>query len=546
MTDFEYDVFISHASEDKADFVTPLANALRKYGLKVWFDEFELKVGDSLRSSIETGLARSQYGVVIFSPKFLSKRKQWPRAELNALFTKEMDGHKVILPIWHKVSSKRMKSVLPIQADKKALRSSDGANAVARSLMEVIRPELFELDVRQKSAFDAGDSFIEEARRKFPGYDFIVHSGPAPEQPSPNMEFAKGSGKHRIEIRVADPSVVGPLGGKIKFRGNGVQKAIEFVRTGKMQKWESGEFEVEGWNLPLFPVSSEGSTLAAEPQMYSKAAPRFMRVEIGPVVFPIMEMRPVRIGTHESEAIIADKDSPLSISLVFPIGSEARVDLSQELDLSLSWEPIGKQAGECKRLIEAVDVLRSGGTLRIVDIRLERPIFEAASKAFPKSDPFDARFRRLVLLASQLEQTYAIPLRIPDVLSEEDQESLFHLDCLLNGREYGIAGNNRMRFKKADGDVGAAQAEFLHGEWTVTNFAAPTNYPGYFPVFGQRIPTRPWARAIEYVSSNPCADLEVFRNAPVGAEFVADITPKGPMRLQWQEPNPTTQESLGG
>ncbi len=59
MTDFDFDVFISHASEDKAVFVTPLANALRKHGLKVWFDRFTLKVGDSLHNSIEKGLARS-------------------------------------------------------------------------------------------------------------------------------------------------------------------------------------------------------------------------------------------------------------------------------------------------------------------------------------------------------------------------------------------------------------------------------------------------------------------------------------------------------
>jgi TIR domain len=537
MADSDYDAFISHAFEDKAEFVNSLASALRRYGLKIWYDDFELKVGDSLRTSIETGLAGSRYGIVVFSPKFLSKKKQWPKAELNALFQKEMDGHKVILPIWHKVSSKRMKSVLPIQADKKALRSSDGVEAVARSLVEVIRPDLFEIDVRQKSAFDAGESFIEEARRKYPGYDFIVYSGASAQKPSPAMELAEGSGKHRIEIRVADPSVVGPRGGKVTFFGTGVEKAIEFVRTGKMQKWEPGEFELEGWNVPLFPANSRGGTLHAGPQKQPSAAPRFMRVEIGKVVFPIMEMEPVRMGTLESEATISDKESPLSINVVFPFGSEARFDLSQKVDMSLSWEPTGKRASECQRMTEAIDALRSGSGLRIIDIRLERPIFEAAASAVPESDPFDPRFRRLVLLASQIEQAYAIPLRIPEVLSDEDHESLFHLDCLLNGREYGTAENSKMRIKKADGDLGEAQAAFLRGEWTVTNFAAPTDYPGYFPLFGQRVVTPPWVRAIEFLPLNPSADLEAFRNAPLGTELVVDIKAKGPIRLQWQDPN---------
>jgi hypothetical protein len=144
MPDFDFDVFISHASEDKAGFVTPLANELRKHGLKVWFDKFTLKVGDSLHRSIEKGLARSRFGVVVFSPKFLAKN--WPQAELDGLFAREMDGRKVILPVWHKISAVRMKKALPILADKVALRSSDGMEAVARSLVEAIRPELLELD----------------------------------------------------------------------------------------------------------------------------------------------------------------------------------------------------------------------------------------------------------------------------------------------------------------------------------------------------------------------------------------------------------------
>ena len=51
-----YDVFISHASEDKDEFVRPLANALMELGMKVWFDEMTLKIGDSLRQKIDNCL----------------------------------------------------------------------------------------------------------------------------------------------------------------------------------------------------------------------------------------------------------------------------------------------------------------------------------------------------------------------------------------------------------------------------------------------------------------------------------------------------------
>ena len=62
-----YDAFIAHASEDKLEFVRPLAEKLTELGLKIWYDEFELKVGDSLRGSIDRGLVNSKYGIVVLS-----------------------------------------------------------------------------------------------------------------------------------------------------------------------------------------------------------------------------------------------------------------------------------------------------------------------------------------------------------------------------------------------------------------------------------------------------------------------------------------------
>lgn len=118
----EFDAFISYASEDKNDFVRPLAEALKNAEYKIWYDEFELKVGDSLRRSIDHGLASSRYGIVIFSSFFF--QKNWPQYELDGLVSKEMEGKKVILPIWHKVSKDEVRSYSPSLADKVALNSS--------------------------------------------------------------------------------------------------------------------------------------------------------------------------------------------------------------------------------------------------------------------------------------------------------------------------------------------------------------------------------------------------------------------------------------
>jgi hypothetical protein len=77
----EWDIFTSHASEDKVEVARPLANILSTKGMKVWLDESELFVGDRLRAKIDEGLAHSQFGIVILSPSFFSKH--WPQAELD-------------------------------------------------------------------------------------------------------------------------------------------------------------------------------------------------------------------------------------------------------------------------------------------------------------------------------------------------------------------------------------------------------------------------------------------------------------------------------
>lgn len=114
----EYDVFISHASEDKESVVRPLANALVNKGLKVWYDEFELKIGDSLRRKIDRGLAKSRFGIVVLSKDFI--RKGWTNYELDGIISKANTGEQVLLPIWHGITKQEVLDYSPSLADKVA------------------------------------------------------------------------------------------------------------------------------------------------------------------------------------------------------------------------------------------------------------------------------------------------------------------------------------------------------------------------------------------------------------------------------------------
>ena len=117
-----YDFFISHASEDKDSFVRGLAKALQARGARVWYDEFALKVGDSLRRQIDIGLANASFGVVVLSKHFFGK--EWAQKELDGLLSLETAGNTRILPIWHEISKDEVSRHSPILSDKVALNTS--------------------------------------------------------------------------------------------------------------------------------------------------------------------------------------------------------------------------------------------------------------------------------------------------------------------------------------------------------------------------------------------------------------------------------------
>jgi hypothetical protein len=131
----KWDLFISHASEDKDDVARPLADKFTELGLSVWYDEYTLTVGDSLRRSIDRGLAGCCYGLVILSPHFL--QKEWTQKELDGLVAREDGSEKRILPVWHNVSRSDVVAFSPPLADKLGVSTAKGLNHVVKEIMRV-------------------------------------------------------------------------------------------------------------------------------------------------------------------------------------------------------------------------------------------------------------------------------------------------------------------------------------------------------------------------------------------------------------------------
>ena len=138
--DVGYDAFISHAHEDKDRVARPLARELGKLGFSVWFDEFSLKIGDSLRRSIDRGLHLSRFGVIILSKSFFAKN--WPQHELNGLVSREIEGKKVILPVWHGVTKKEVERFSSPLSDKVAANTATASiRKIARALADAMTDE---------------------------------------------------------------------------------------------------------------------------------------------------------------------------------------------------------------------------------------------------------------------------------------------------------------------------------------------------------------------------------------------------------------------
>lgn len=133
-----FDVFISHASDDKEEVVRPLANAIQAEGLTVWYDEFELRIGDSLRQKIDRGLANSRFGVVILSKAFFGRG--WPEYELDGLVTRAVSSEQILLPIWHNVSKHEVMNYSPTLANRLARSTATHTvEKIATEIVDVIR-----------------------------------------------------------------------------------------------------------------------------------------------------------------------------------------------------------------------------------------------------------------------------------------------------------------------------------------------------------------------------------------------------------------------
>jgi hypothetical protein len=133
----KWDFFISHAFEDAREIAKPLCDALNAKGLITWYVDYALRAGDRMHASIDYGLARSRYGIVLLTKQFLGK--PWTQNELNELATREVEGKRVVLPVWHKVGFRDINGYSPVLADRVAISTEKGLDYLVKRLWDIAK-----------------------------------------------------------------------------------------------------------------------------------------------------------------------------------------------------------------------------------------------------------------------------------------------------------------------------------------------------------------------------------------------------------------------
>lgn len=120
----KYDVFISHASKDKEEYVDELNRAVKKLGINVFYDSDVLSWGDNWKQVILNGTADSEFAIIVISQNFFGR--EWTERELNEFLGQQNEsGQKIVLPLLHGISRRELLDHYPALEEIQYINTAD-------------------------------------------------------------------------------------------------------------------------------------------------------------------------------------------------------------------------------------------------------------------------------------------------------------------------------------------------------------------------------------------------------------------------------------
>lgn len=120
----EYDVFLSHANDDKGEIVDELYTSLKSLGINIFYDKTAIEWGDNWKERILEGTKKAEFAIIVISTNFFDR--EWTEKELSEFLSRQnQNKQKIILPILHKITIEQLRNQYPTVADIQAIDSKD-------------------------------------------------------------------------------------------------------------------------------------------------------------------------------------------------------------------------------------------------------------------------------------------------------------------------------------------------------------------------------------------------------------------------------------
>ena len=363
---------------------------------------------------------------------------------------------------------------------------------------------------------------------------------PASIQPGLIMSIYKPGGKTvNVFARDAESLRADPPTFTTSFTGSGIEKFMKVVKTGVQQEFETHELGPITSKWPLMSdVTNAGNTykliLAPSPVLLNRK--RSVRVDfvsengVEQVRYELLDLKPVRVGTEEIELSISGKNAAFKLFLAMSNPPKGDATFNIEND----W--VGREPKEIQKSIDAFNLLRPSGQIRIFDLETEKNLIEAGVQ-LPEETPLQVRRRNLIADIARIAVRFGVILRLPEKIERGDLETIqFVKQFMENGTiEFD---NVAIVITKSAENRELLPQQFSTGKGFFKLEHTQQNPPR---LFGTTINMGRVVIEIEAEISNLAATLKRFAKAKEGAGVRIVLKPLGPVRVSLAGSTPETR-----
>jgi hypothetical protein len=317
------------------------------------------------------------------------------------------------------------------------------------------------------------------------------------------------------------------------FTGSGIEKFEKMVKTGLQQEFETHELGPITSKWPLMSdVTNAGNTykliLAPSPVLLNRK--RSVRVDFvsqdgaEQVRYELLDLTPVRVGTEEIEIAISGKNTPFKLFLV--TSNPPKVDA--KFNIENDW--VGREPKEIQKSLNAFNLLRPSGQIRVFDLETEKNLIEAGVQ-LPDETPLQIRRRNLIDDAARIATRFGVTLRLPERIEKEDYEAIHFIKQFMENGTIEFDNVSIVATKSAENQHVLQQ--FPDGKGFFKMEHTQENPP---KLFGTPINMGRVVMEMEAEIRNLAATQQRFAKAKVGAGVRIVLKPLSPVRVSLTSP----------